>query len=55
MTEIGVAFYTPLGQHTEGLLGFPHPDYEVAVVDAADCPLPDGTSVSSSFAPGNLL
>ncbi|WP_084222362.1 AMP-binding protein [Rhodococcus sp. Chr-9] len=42
MTEIGVAFYTPLGQHTEGLLGFPHPDYEVAVVDAADCPLPDG-------------
>lgn len=36
MTEIGVAFYTPVGQRTEGVLGLPHPDYEVDLVDAYD-------------------
>lgn len=36
MTEIGVAFYTPVGQRTEGVLGFPHPDYDVALVDTYD-------------------
>lgn len=43
MTEIGVAFYTPVGHRTEGVLGIPHPDYEVDVVDSADCPVPVGT------------
>lgn len=42
MTEIGVAFYTPVGQRTEGVLGIPHPDYEVALLDADGQPVAPG-------------
>jgi carnitine-CoA ligase len=44
MTEIGVALYTPVEQRTAGVLGIPHPDYEVGVVDADAAPVPDGAA-----------
>lgn len=43
MTEVGVPLYTSSDERTVGVLGTAHPDYEVVVLDAADCIVPDGT------------
>ncbi|QAY62585.1 ATP-dependent acyl-CoA ligase [Xylanimonas allomyrinae] len=47
MTEIGVPLYTPVGLPMCGAVGVPHPDYEVALLDA------DGT-VLEGVATGEL-
>lgn len=44
MTEVGVPFYTPVGEATAGVCGIVHPDYEAAIVDTDANMLDDGVA-----------
>ncbi len=51
MTEIGVTTYSPYPERRPGSAGRVHPDWEVAILDEEDRPLPRGQQGELAFRP----
>lgn len=51
MTEIGLPIYSGFPERREGAAGKVHPDWEMAIVDELDCPVPSGEAGELVFRP----